>query len=206
MHRSTLPSHYTKKEHALDVFLGERFSEHLRILPNKAKNCLNPMLCDEKIISTLAQKKDTEFWSDVLNVEDKRRLVFNTINIKRHAGTTWALKKAIESLGIETSIHESESIPFHFSVLLGMEDREITPKLAIEMQTLVHKYKNVRSILDELSLSYLQKHNQIISVGGVGEVNSHAEQIEGYVQNIQTLQTFSVGAVGQTTAYALQEV
>lgn len=162
MHRSTLPAHYLKKEHVLDIFLGERYSGALRDLPNNAETVLDPMRCDSIMLDTLAVEMMTDFWSDWLTEEEKRRFLEETISFKRKKGTLAALHDAFALLGVDVEVIEwfedlddpTNTIsrePFTFIIVSTVENfleaksvelDEITQKRLISF---VERFKNARS-------------------------------------------------------------
>ena len=110
MYRSRLPSHYTDREHILDAFRSELFAEELREIPQQARTCRDPQMCDERFLDVLAVEFTTDFWNDRLSVQEKRNLLENTIYLKRIKGTVRAVKLVLESLGIEATIKEGMNL------------------------------------------------------------------------------------------------
>ncbi len=111
MHRSTLPAHYLPKEHALDVFLGERYAVALRELPENTASSLNPMLCAVEFLDALAKKSTADFWSDDLKEEEKRALLAAVVQTKRIKGTMASIRIVLSVLGLDADIKEGRDIP-----------------------------------------------------------------------------------------------
>ena len=208
MPRSTLPSSYEEKEHALDLFLSKRFSlcrEHT----DKVKDALNPKKRDSTFLNHLALKKSVDFWDDLLTEEDKRSLLSIAIQTKRHKGTIGGLKLAFESLGLGTNVHEWFEYggdAFHFKLDLAAKDREITEDLYKIVAFYTHEYKNTRSVLDETVLSYLEVKQAYVSIGSAGETESTANMISGYVLEQRQVQKIHSAGIGEVTAYTQMEV
>ena len=206
--QSLIPSFEDIKLHSTDEVAGgviEALSSEIKAFETLA----NPELCEEKYLPFLAYAFKVDFWDESLSVEDKRALIKQSLALHRYKGTTWAIERVFEALNIKAVVKEWFNYggePYHFKIDLSLEDKEITPARADELTKYVGIYKNVRSVLDELILSYLQSQNVGFASGGVGEVSINSQMLEGYEETLKGMQKLSIGAVGETSSYAVMEV
>jgi len=189
----------------MDKLRGIIFAKSLREIPTFALASLNPKTCPNHLLDALADFYSVDFYRNDFLEADKRVLIFNSIELKKVKGTIKAFKKAFSSLGIEADIEEWYSYggqPFRFKIDLIAKDKEITPKLRDTLTRMIEEYKNVRSIIEEIKLSYRETRRVNINIGGVGEVSVSTEMIDGY-NSVQMLQqNFATGGVGETSSYA----
>ena len=113
---------------------------------------------NEELLDLLGWQFHIEGYDLAKTVEEKRRLIKNAIELHRYKGTPYAIKKVLEALGLQGEVKEwfeYNGKPYHFKVDLGVQNREITPELRNKLLRLINEYKNERSWLEELILSYL---------------------------------------------------
>lgn len=206
--QSLIPSFEDIKLHSTDEVAGDvvqSLSSEIKAFESFA----NPALCDEKYLPFLAYAFKVDFWDESLSVADKRALIKQSLALHRYKGTTWAIKQVFEALNIKAVVKEWFNYggePYHFKIDLSLEDKAITPQRADELASYVGIYKNVRSILDELILSYMQSQRVGVASGGVGEVSINSQMLEGYEETLKGMQKLCIGAVGETSSYAVMEV
>jgi len=206
--QSLIPSFEAKELHSADVVASDvvaALSSEIKAFETLA----NPELCDEKYLPFLAYAFKVDFWDESLSVDDKRALIKQSLALHRYKGTIWAIEQVFEALNIKAVVKEWFNYggePYHFKIDLSLEDKEITPARADELTKYVGIYKNVRSVLDELILSYMQSQKVGFASGGVGEVSINSKMLEGYEETLKGMQKLSIGAVGETSSYAVMEV
>jgi phage tail P2-like protein len=113
---------------------------------------------NEELLDLLGWQFHIEGWDLAKTVEEKRKLIKSAIELHRCKGTPYAIKKVLEALGLEGQVKEWFEYggePYYFKVDLGVQNREITPELRDKLLRLINDYKNERSWLEELILSYL---------------------------------------------------
>ena len=206
--QSLIPSSERVELHSLDAVASETFEELSSEL-QAIKTLANPDTCEEKYLPFLAYVFKVDFWDESLSVADKRALIKQSLALHRYKGTVWAIEKVFEALNMKAVVKEWFNYggePYHFKIDLSLEDKEITPDRADELTKYVGIYKNVRSVLDELILNYLQSQNVGFASGGVGEVSINSQMLEGYEETLKGMQKLSIGAVGETSSYAVMEV
>lgn len=190
MRRSTLPAHYLPKEHALDVFLGERYATALRELPEETATCLNPMLCGMEFLDTMAKKSTADFWSDDLREEEKRALLATVIQVKKIKGTVSSIRMVLSVLGLDAEIKEGLDIPkrdgsYRYDGLFvhGREiwwsyiiylSKPITIKRSVTVKKLLREFVPARSHLVALVFNQLNSRD-----GSIFYDNTHTHGIIG---------------------------
>jgi len=101
----------------------------------------------ENIIDLLAWQFHVEGYELATDIEQKRKLVKNAIELHRYKGTRWAIKKVLENINITADIIEwfengGSGEPYTFNIKLSFEkDIESLNYLV----SLISEYKNVRS-------------------------------------------------------------
>ncbi|WP_457679443.1 phage tail protein I [Thermovibrio sp.] len=132
----------------------------------------------EEVLDWLAWQFHVEGYDLAKTVEEKRNLVKNAIELHRYKGTKYAVQKALEAVGVSGEIKEWFEYggePYTFKIDLGIQNREITPELHGKLVELINEYKNERSWLDEILLSYLASASLQIAVGQTAETGIFAE-------------------------------
>jgi len=168
MYRSTLPSSYLPKEHALDKLRGALFAKRLHSLPDEALRALDPAVCSASFLDTLAVFYSVDFYRNDLLEADKRGLILHSIRLKRTKGTVGALKSLFASLRLDSTIDEwfrYGGAPFHFKVDIGVQNREITTAFATTLTAMIERYKNVRSVLEALQFTYVLDGVEYVASG-----------------------------------------
>ena len=209
MHKSTLPPSYLPKEHALDRLRGAIYGTSLRELPTVATQVLNPKETPQRLLDTLAHFYSVDFYRRDFTQSEKREVIASSIELKRLKGTIGAVTKALSNLGLGVEIAEWYSYggePFRFKLDIDSGSREITQELSDLVYEMTQEYKNARSVIEEILLSYRVETKQNIKLGGVGEVRCSTEVLEGYVAEIPLQQRVRVGAVAEAQYTATMEV
>ncbi len=133
---------------------------------------------DEELLDLLGWQFHIEGWELAKTIEDKRRLIKSAIELHRYKGTPYAIKKVLETLGLQGQVKEWFEYggkPYRFKVDLGIQNREITPELRDKLLQLVNEYKNERSWLEEILLSYLAVGAFPFAIGQIAETESFSE-------------------------------
>ena len=206
--QSLIPSFEAKELHSCDVVA----SEVVGVLSSEIKafkELANPKTCEAKYLPFLAYAFKVDFWDENLTESDKRNLIQSSLLLHQRKGTVWAIEQVFEALNIEAIVKEwfnYDGEPYHFKVDISLADKEITTELIDKLKHYIDIFKNARSVLDELMLSYMQSTTLMMGAGGVGEVSINSEMLEGYKETLKGLQNISIGAVGESVSYAKMEV
>jgi phage tail P2-like protein len=206
--QSLIPLFEDIKLHSADYVARQTFKE-LSSEIKAIETLANPLECDEKYLPFLAYAFKVDFWDESLSIDNKRALINQSLKLHKIKGTTGAVKKVFKALSMKATVEkwfEYGGEPYHFRIDLSLEDSEITPTRVKELTKYVCIYKNVRSILDELILSYVQTQVVSFASGGVGEVSINSQMLEGYEETLKGMQKLSIGVVGETSSYAVMEV
>lgn len=147
-------------------------------------------------------------WELAQDREQKEELVKNAVILKMKLGTTWSIKKVLKILKLSGTVKEWFEYggePYRFKVDLGIQDREITPELKDKLLQLINEYKNERSWLEEILLSYLAAGSLPFALGQTTEIETFAEcqtDLEWFASGSIP---FAISAVAETEAVAVME-
>ena len=205
---SLLPKSYETELHALDL-ANAKWIEGIRLEAQKIQTLANPMLCPIEYLPLLAEAFGVDFfWNTLLSEYEQRLLIQRSLLLHSKKGTKWAITQLIDVLSISTEItewFEYDGEPYHFKVKFYSQKKEITQELRDILFKIVDEYKNVRSVIEEITLGYKVQNSIKINIGGVGQVRQQTQMIEGYSSEALTPIYINIGAVGQTTALATME-
>ncbi len=160
---------------------------------------------DESLLDLLAWQFHVEGYELAKNVEEKRNLVKNAIELHRYKGTKYAVKGVLKFLNLPGEIQEwfeYQGEPYRFKVEVSSPSRQITPELRDKLIQLINEYKNERSWLDELVLSYLVSATYKSSAGCISETETDAEinkLFECKSTSLLKLSAASIAEVAQNT-------
>jgi len=210
--QSLIPSFEKTELHSADLVAADVI-DTLNDQLQEIKTLANPVVCDSKYLPFLAYAFKVDFWNESLDESDKRNLIQNSILLHQKKGTIWALEKVFEALNMKAEVLEwfnYSGDPYHFKVDLSLQDQEITPAEIERLKTYINIFKNVRSVLDELFVSYLNKYDLSIVTGSIGEVKNETKMWDGYKQNSSISLNPTPGvmceAVGETSMDGYERV
>jgi phage tail P2-like protein len=106
-------------------------------------------IADENLLDLLGWQFHIEGYNKAENIQEKKSLIKNAIELHRYKGTPYAIKKVLQSLNLDAELQEWFNYggqPYRFKILVKstIQD-ENTYKKVVD---LVNEYKNVRSWLD----------------------------------------------------------
>ncbi len=87
---------------------------------------------------------------------DRRSLIKGAFDAHRHKGTRYAIRRAIDSLGLHSTIQEwfeYGGAPYHFKVVLDVYSSEVSAENLSLLDAYIQEYKNVRSVLDPIEIN-----------------------------------------------------
>ena len=87
---------------------------------------------------------------------DRRGLVKGSFDAHRHKGTRYSIHRAIDSLGLNSTIQEWFQYggePYHFKVTLDVFSSEVSAENLALLDAYIQEYKNVRSVLDTIEIN-----------------------------------------------------
>nr|WP_242472429.1 phage tail protein I [Ectothiorhodospira mobilis] len=148
-----LPPNATPAERAL-ASAAARVSD----VPVPVGDLWDPWSCPAELLPWLAWALSVDEWDSQWPEETRREVVARSIELHRHKGTVWAVRRALEALGVEPEIVEwwqpsgGDLAPFEFG-LRAVLRRPITPhqllgeSTADEIRPRIDNYKPARSHL-----------------------------------------------------------
>jgi len=142
-------------------------------------------------------------WELAQNRSQKEELVKNAVILKMKLGTPWAIKKVLKILKLGGTVKEwfeYGGTPYKFKIEIASTNRQITPKLRDKLKKLIEEYKNERSWLEEIALSYLAKGFAYWAAGSLGEQTAYTEFQKEFTQVALGTTYWSSGCMGEQTA------
>ena len=137
-----------------DEIAEERFSEIgtdcllIIIIDNLPPDAL-PHLAEQYHIT------GNEGWLQCQSDSEKRALIKKAIELHRYKGTKYALIKVLNSLNINGEIQEwfeYNGEPYHFKISIFLKNCPYNEKVFDSLKKMIDEYKNVRSVLEEISI------------------------------------------------------
>ncbi len=171
-------------------------SEDRRALLDTELFNTDPLTCKKEYLSLLAVEAGVDI--DGFEEQRQRDLIQNAFKSFNMAGTIGALKSALSPIG-DIKVLEKED--FSFDIDLSFTDMEITPQIVEKVKAIAKDKKNVRSVLHELMLSYMQSEEIVVGGGSVCEATAQISSPNEYVGIASFEQEFSGGVVGEAYAY-----
>lgn len=101
MNNSLLPRNSTQLERDLELLIA-RSSD----LPLAIKTLWDPWECPTSLLPWLAWANSVDDWQESWPETVKRRVIADAFDVHRYKGTPYAVQKALDSLGVKTSIYE----------------------------------------------------------------------------------------------------
>lgn len=106
----------------------------------------------EKALDILAEDFKVDWWDGNYSIEEKRRTLKDSWNVHRRLGTPWAVVAAISAIYEGTTVQEWFEYggePYHFRLLIPVDETTLDPKKHSTVIRLVNYYKNLRSVLED---------------------------------------------------------
>lgn len=180
-----LPAHKEEIYKKLDELFGARLDEF-----DVSLIATNPDLIPAKLLPHLAASFDIE--TNVANEQTIRKLIKNAFIIKK--GTVESIKVALKSFFAGASIEEwhqygGEPYFFRVKVLLDGVSFDSWDKL----EAIVSTYKNVRSVLDRISIE-LECKKAVCQMGGYSISGESLEIYPYQTPSIESSGTHFIGA------------
>lgn len=152
--KTLLPLHEPSRLKSIDIAIREQMSDHRDGLDVLA-TILDPMNCPETMLPWLAAILRPPFWSETMTVFDKRRALANAKEMRRHKGTSYAIRLAMAAVGLDARVeqwYEYSGTPGNFRVVVdtvGAEYSDASLQLADE---LIESVKRASARLDEIQV------------------------------------------------------
>ncbi len=113
---------------------------------------------DESALVHLAEQfhiMGNEGWLLTKTEVEKREIIKKAVELHRYKGTKYALVKVLNSFNINGEIQEwfeYEGNPYHFKVNIFLQNYAYNQKVFESLKKMIEEYKNVRSVLEEISI------------------------------------------------------
>ncbi|PTU67978.1 phage tail protein I [Chromobacterium haemolyticum] len=101
-----------------------------------------------------------EGWQLARDDDERRKLLKRAVELHRYKGTPWAIQQVLETLALSGQISEWFQYggqPYHFKINVDLSTRGIDEASFDALVALITEYKNVRSHLELLSLSLVNR-------------------------------------------------
>ena len=101
-----------------------------------------------------------EGWQFARDDDERRRLLKRAIELHRYKGTRWAIQQVLETLALSGQISEWFQYggqPYYFKINVDLSTRGIDEATFDALVALITEYKNVRSHLEQLSISLVNR-------------------------------------------------
>lgn len=101
-----------------------------------------------------------EGWQFARDDDERRKLLKRAVELHRYKGTPWAIQQVLETLALSGQISEWFQYggqPYHFKINVDLSTRGIDEATFDTLVALITEYKNVRSHLELLSLSLVNR-------------------------------------------------
>ncbi len=137
---------------------------------------------------------------------EKRSMIGNSFLIHKYKGTTFSVRKIVESVFGEAGKIEEwfqySGEPYHFRVDVYCQNRGVTSEEQLRAVQLVEAGKNLRSVLDGVRLILSQGISQTIAAAGswgtlvevypIGEVDTHEIRLAAAAAQTVSVDVFNL--------------
>lgn len=107
----------------------------------------------EPVLDALATDFKVDWWSYDYSIAEKRQTLKDSWYVHRHLGTKKAVERAISAIYPGTEVSEwfeYDGEPYHFKLLIPVDQTELDPAKHGTVLSLAENYKNLRSVLEEI--------------------------------------------------------
>lgn len=143
-------------------------AEHLKRFP--LWNSLSDLLSDE--CDLLAYELNIKWYDKTETTEQKKKAIENGMKFKFEAGQKTGLEYALNAIFNNKAIinikewFDYNGQPYHFFVVITVPSgQSVTAELITEIEDKIKKLKNIRSILDGVSITKQFEANTITAIG-----------------------------------------
>lgn len=145
MSQSILPLNESKGLHALDKIVSSRFEEFFRL-----NLSTHPLYTEKRYLSVLSKIYDIDIVG--LSEAEAREIINLFYELRKYAGTVYVLKKVLSIFFADVVVDDKVG-NFEFDLFMKLQNDVSLEKIE-KLKTIVNKYKNVRSHLRNIILSY----------------------------------------------------
>ena len=101
-----------------------------------------------------------EGWQFARDDDERRKLLKRAVERHRYKGTPWAIRQVLETLALSGQISEWFQYggqPYHFKINVDLSTHGMDEATFDALVALITEYKNVRSHLEQLSISLVNR-------------------------------------------------
>ncbi|MCG9079485.1 phage tail protein I [Laribacter hongkongensis] len=101
-----------------------------------------------------------EGWQFARDDDERRKLLKRAVELHRYKGTPWAIQQVLETLALSGQISEWFQYggqPYHFKINVDLSTHGMDEATFDALVALITEYKNVRSHLEQLSISLVNR-------------------------------------------------
>lgn len=151
----------------------------------------------EEIVNLLAWQWHVDYYDNTLPLQNKRRLVKESIRVHKTKGTAWAVENVVKSALGDSCVeewYEYSGEPYHFR-LTNITADIAGPKTLEQLMRAIDSVKNVRSTLDEII--FKRENTGIQYIGGVLSQHTKVRANPKYISDtVNTGARYIDGVIG----------
>ena len=149
----------------------------------------------EEIVNLLAWQWHVDYYDNTLPLQNKRRLVKESIRVHKTKGTAWAVENVVKSALGDSCVeewYEYGGEPYHFK-LTNITADIAGPKTLEQLMRAIDSAKNVRSTLDEII--FKRENTGIQYIGGVLSQHTKVRANPKYIGDTVNIGVRYIGGV-----------
>lgn len=122
----------------------------------------------DSVLSVLAYQRHVEGYSESLLRASRESLIHNSIVLHRLKGTPDVIYRAVAALGLDVTVEEWQDYggePYHFRLAIDLYGQDYPQETSDMVDLMIAQYKNVRSVLDGITINYAVNGPEYQAVG-----------------------------------------
>ena len=184
-----LPYNATDQERALAETTA-RISD----VPVVVREVWNPDTCPSNVLPWLAWAFSVDDWDSNWTVEQKRRVIKESVYSQRIKGTIGAVTRQLAALGYQIQILEwfqqsPQGTPYTFDVYITANQYPLTQNDFSKVVDVISTYKNLRSHMDDIQLIVKSTDN---TTAGIVCGTGNEISLTNYTRNIGALNDYNL--------------
>lgn len=143
MSKSLLPTNTTPLERALESATREVLAANDQPVRDIA-DALNPLTCREELLPSLGEMLGVPLWNGAWPENNRREMVAASIPLRMKAGTAWAVKEALQTLGIAAELTTKPDFAIEIAIWADLNRDQAEADLVSLAERVVDVLKPVR--------------------------------------------------------------
>ena len=176
MSKSLLPVNESQEQRDLENITLNTLSKF-----DTSKLTINPLKCDVSLLPHLALALDVNI--DGLDEDEQRAYLQNAREIKKYAGSVYAVKTAASSIFKDVKLlqwFDYGGVPNRFKLDISAFQKEVSLENIQKVRRLVEDAKRKSSHLESIDLSYVNQFEITSRASNMGETKSTSNMIDAY--------------------------